>query len=509
MNGMNRFRFLCLVAVLLCFFGGTLSARAMEPLPKNPALGAVFDAIKTPAGSDINTRARFLWKNDEAWYVRWAMLESAKKTIDTTYFIVENDVFGWSFLGLLRKKAREGVKIRLMVDGRINRFTHKLGDSDELEELARFPNVQVKIYNSPAKALLPALLDLKKMFASNHDKIILIDGQLSIIGGRNIGKDYFAGKGEHKIVYRDSDIVMEGDYVSQQLKMAFDEEFAHLKNWLIKPDKFNFKDQTNKLDVAYRVMNRYLQGGGTFDYNSEKFPEGLKKYAELFTKEIANYKNISSYAGHQIWRGERKHPIKILDQHSCIGSRNDVAANMIKLIDASKYEILMQNSYVVLSDALTESLKRASARGVKIILHTNSGASTDAIFPQAFFMNDWVNLLRDCPTLRLIVARDASQRLHSKTFVFDGQYSVIGTYNLDPLSDNVNSEVIALVEGTSFGTMVRNRIYSDFAPGLEYKIEIDRDGQAKSLMGPEHHIDKKLLKKMNFLRKIQWLRPLI
>ena len=158
---------------------------------------------------------------------------------------------------------------------------------------------------------------------------------------------------------------------------------------------------------------------------------------------------------------------------------------------------------------LTEALKRASARGVKIILHTNSGASTDAIFPQAFFMNDWMQLMKDCPTLRLMVAKDASQRLHSKCFVFDGQYSVVGTYNLDPLSDNVNSEVVALVEGTDFGTMLRNRIYTDFAPCLEYKIEVGRDGKVNSLMGPEHHIDEKLLKKMNLLRKVQWLRPLI
>lgn len=485
------------------------AATAMEPLPPNPELKKVFDSIKTPAG-DINTRVRYLPRNDEAWYTRWAMVESARKTIDTTYFIVENDVFGWSYLGLLRKKAREGVSIRLMIDGRINRFTHKLGDSDELEELARFPNVQIKLYNSPAKALLPMLTDLKKMFASNHDKIILIDGRLGIIGGRNIGKDYFVGKGEHSIVYRDSDILMEGAHVAKQLKQAFDEEFANLRNWLIKPDRFNWKDQTTKLDIAYRVMNRYLQGRGT--WNPEQMGDlssDLKKHVKLFSDEIVKYKNLSSYAGHQLWQGERSYPVKILDQHSCIGPRNDVADNLLRLIDASRHEILLQNSYVVLSDGLTKALMRAAARGVKIILHTNSGASTDAIFPQAFFMNDWMKLLKDCPNMRLIVAKDASQRLHSKCFVFDGQYTVVGTYNLDPLSDNVNSELVALVESPAFGTQVRSRIYTDFAPGLEYKIQIDRDGKVTSLMGPEHHIDEKLLKKMNMLRKIQWLRPLI
>lgn len=500
---------LVLVVLGLAIFGSVTTASAMDPLPFNPQLKQVFDGITTPKGNLV-TKVRYIWENDDAWYTRWAMLDQAKKTIDTTYFIMENDVFGWSFLGFLRKKAREGVKIRLMIDGRINRFTHKLGDSDELEELARFPNVQVKLYNSPAKALLPALLDLKKMFASNHDKILLIDGQLVMIGGRNIGKDYFVGKGEHKIVYRDSDILMAGEHVCRQLKLAFDEEFAHVRNWLIKPDLINFKDQTTKLDIAYRVMNRYIQGQGLFappataDLSSE-----LKKHLARFSDEVKNYKNLSGYAGHDLWNGERSYPVKILDQHSCIGTRNDVAANLIRLIDASRHEVLMQNSYVVLSDALTKALQRASARGVKIVLHTNSGASTDAIFPQAFFMNDWVDLMRTCPTLRLVVARDQSQRLHSKCFVFDGQYAVVGTYNLDPLSDNVNSEVVALVQSSAFATTVRNRIYQDFAPGLDYKITRNPDGTAVSAMGPEHHIDPKLLKKMNFLCKIQWLRPLI
>ena len=497
-------RFLVLFLVLAVV--GT--AAAMQPLPQNPQLDKVFEGIKTPRG-DITTKIRYIWKNDEAWYVRWAMLESAKKTIDTTYFIVSDDIFGWSCLGLLRKKAKAGIKIRLMIDGRINRFTHKLHDSDELEELARFPNVEIKLYNSPAKALLPAFKNLKNIFASNHDKIILIDGKTAIIGGRNIGADYFAGKGEYKIVYRDSDILMEGDHVCRQLKTAFDEEFGNLRNWKIKPDRFNLVDQTTRLDIAYRVMNRYHQGEGVYDPSKIELSKKLKAHLKTFSEDIVRFKNITSYASHQLWRGERAYPVKILDQHSCVGVRNDVAANMIRLIDACKYEVLMQNSYVVLSDALTKALIRASARGVKIILHTNSGASTDAIFPQAFFMNDWVQLLKDCPTMRLIVGKDASQRLHSKCFVFDGQCSIVGTYNLDPLSDNINSEVVALIKSPVFGTRLRNRIYTDFAPCLEYKIKILPDGTAVSVMGPEHHVDKKFLKKMNLLRKLQWLRPLI
>ena len=90
--------------------------------------------------------------------------------------------------------------------------------------------------------------------------------------------------------------------------------------------------------------------------------------------------------------------------------------------------------------------RRASARGVKIIFHSNSGASTDSLFPQAFLMNDWKKMLAEMPTCRIFVAPSENERLHSKTFVIDSQITIVGSYNMDPLSQNSNSEVVAVID---------------------------------------------------------------
>lgn len=479
-----------------------------EGLPLNPEIQKVFNALQTPPG-DTSTKVRYLWKNDEAWYTRWKMLESAKQTIDCTYFIVDKDVFGEAFLGHLAKKAREGIKIRLMVDGRIFRSGYMKGMPDKFQELAGCPNVEIKLYNAVSKALLPMFLDLKKMFASNHDKIIIIDGHLSIIGGRNIGPDYFAGKGEYPIVYRDTDVVMEGQHVAGQLKKAFEDEWVCLKNAFVKPDMFNFNNQAARLDLAYRAMNQYMIGNGLMDPKKITMPDKLKEALQEINKDLSNYKNISSYASFDLWRGERKKPVKIIDKYSHLGNFNDITKALIQFIDASKHEIWIQNSYVVLTDEAEKALKRASDRGVKVLFHTNSGSSTDALVTQAFFMRDWQRILGTMKNSRILVAPSANERLHSKTFVFDRQISIIGSYNMDPLSEQVNSEVVAAINDQSFGTMVANRIVNDAKVHVEYKVKVEANGKITPLVGPEAHVDAETIKKMNMYCKFQWIRPLI
>ncbi|HNW33366.1 MAG TPA: hypothetical protein PKM25_00400, partial [Candidatus Ozemobacteraceae bacterium] len=96
------------LAVFAVIVASTWLWAGTPTLIPNDDLKAAFDSISIPKG-DINTKVRLLWRNDEAWYARWNMLESAKQTIDCTYYIVDKDIFGQSFLGLLCKKAREGV----------------------------------------------------------------------------------------------------------------------------------------------------------------------------------------------------------------------------------------------------------------------------------------------------------------------------------------------------------------------------------------------------------------
>jgi phosphatidylserine/phosphatidylglycerophosphate/cardiolipin synthase-like enzyme len=93
--------------------------------------------------------------------------------------------------------------------------------------------------------------------------------------------------------------------------------------------------------------------------------------------------------------------------------------------------------------------------------------------------------------------------------VFDRKVAVIGTYNMDPVSEQINSEVIAVTMSRPFATQVALRIMTDIKFSHEYKIKVERDGSVTTVFGPESHSDKKVIDRLNMLQKLQWLRPLI
>ncbi|HNX76761.1 MAG TPA: phosphatidylserine/phosphatidylglycerophosphate/cardiolipin synthase family protein [Candidatus Rifleibacterium sp.] len=506
----NNFRSVLFVGLMLCLLASAVFASTpYRPVPDNRSLSEIFSSVKVE-GRYEQTRVRLITTNNDAWYSRWKMIEDARDTIDCTYYIVDKDIFGQAFIGLLLKKARMGLKIRLMIDGRVYRMPYMSKMPDKIEELAAFPNVEIKLYNSVSKSLLSAFTDLKKVVASNHDKIIICDGYTTIIGGRNIGADYFAENGENDIVYNDADVVMQGEHVAQQLKKAFNDEWNYLKNSVVKADGINFKDQLAKVDLAYRVMSRYMQGRGLFAPEKLNLSKDLHEALLEMNKEVTSFKNITSFAAFDLFRGERLKPVKILDKHSYCGPLNGITPSLLKMIEACRSEVIIQNPYLVITPEVEAALKRASERGVKIFFHTNSADSTDSLFPQAFLMNDWERLLTDMPTARLFVAPSQNERLHAKIFVFDGLVTVVGSYNMDPLSEQVNSEVVAAIHDKPFAQMTRNRIFNLMKKNIiEYRLERDSEGRIVKRYGPEDHVKSETVKKMNRLRKLQWLRPLI
>ena len=200
--------------------------------------------------------------------------------------------------------------------------------------------------------------------------------------------------------------------------------------------------------------------------------------------------------------------MKILDKHSFRGQRNDITPNMVALIDAAEDYVMIQNPYVIMTQELMGALERATERGVKIILHTNSPASTDSLITQAFFLRDWWKLLRDLPTLEIWVFKD-ERKLHAKSFVIDDRITSIGTYNLDPMSQGINSEVMAVVDSPTFGRRNRLRIEKDIEESVQYLIKKDEMGMVQKVSGPEQHLEGMTGFLISVISKFGFLRPIV
>ena len=304
---------ICLLSVLfmITFIGISTSFSA----PKD--VNALFDSLKA-SNYDPQAMVRFIPYNVKAWFARWKILEDAKESIDITYFIVDKDMFGMSLLGMLMKKAKEGLKIRIMMDARGTKgFTHKLQGGDLLQELAKFDNVKINIFNPISKRLISAFKDIRTLTASDHDKIILVDDEYLITGGRNISKNYFVDPKDIPTVYRDSDVVIKSKIVAKQAKLAFEEEFKSGGTWKVTKDSLgNIDDIHHYLSLAYFAMGRYIRGRGLTKIDTQKMPKKYVSILQGYNKELSEYKHLTGYNTFKLSEGQHPAPVRILDKHS-------------------------------------------------------------------------------------------------------------------------------------------------------------------------------------------------
>ncbi|MGM0598880.1 MAG: phospholipase D-like domain-containing protein [Candidatus Rifleibacteriota bacterium] len=450
-----------------------------------PPVNVTFDRFKPATGYASGTAdVRLVYNNNDAWYARWKLLQEARHSIDIQYFIVDKDIFGMSMLGALLKKAKEGVKIRLMLDSRgTKQLTRKLMGQDLLQELTEMPNCKVKVFNPVHTNLLTGLMDIRKIMASNHDKIFIVDKEFAMVGGRNISKDYFVGPVDHPEGYRDCDVVIRDAEVARQLDFAFDEEFAKLKTFPISEELWgNIDVMTAELNAAYDAMYSHI-----LNEKLRVSPNVKKDYlnsAKEYLIELSPYKNMRDFSGFRLMSNSVEAPAKIIDKHSLGGPRDDITDEMVKYIDGCRKEVLIQNPYVVLTDRIFAALQRAGRRDVSVKIHTNSPYSTDSLATQAMFYADWKKALSEIPNCHIYVYY-GKRKLHAKNWVFDGKIGIVGTYNLDYMSEQINSEVVAAVKSGEFAGELRNEIYKDINDSKEYKVSIDDEGKIDAVFGPD------------------------
>ncbi|HNY13297.1 MAG TPA: phospholipase D-like domain-containing protein, partial [Candidatus Wallbacteria bacterium] len=238
---------------------------------------------------------------------------------------------------------------------------------------------------------------------------------------------------------------------------------------------------------------------------------GIVKDSSLkdVNEELSTYKRMINYRSFEPFKNSEIAPVKIFSKSSYQQENDEISDNIMAFMDASSDEIIIQNPYVVLTEKAKAAIKRASARGVKVIIHTNSPASDNQIMSQAFFLDDdWKQFMKDAPNVRIFVFAD-KMTLHAKVFVFDRVVSVVGTYNMDYISEQINCENVCVVKSAAFTNECRDRIMEDISISKEYKIGIDKNGKPYEIFGPGNFLkgNKKII--MEYLRKIKVLRPLI
>lgn len=486
--------------MLLWFF--TPGAQAAEPWPLIDA-----EIAQHPNLSGVYV----LERGQDALLTRAWLADSARTSIEVQYFIWSTDNIGILASAALLRAADRGVRVRVIVDDLL------IDAPDEsLLALARHPNIDIRIYNPQhsvgtplRKRLLNIATDFRGVNQRMHDKTFVVDGKVAIAGGRNMAGEYFDFN--HHYNFRDRDALVVGAVVAD-VQVSFERFWSS--------------------GLAISVEELY-DGLGLMQKNVSVDGQQIRKiYAELaqYANDPANFApemraSIATIANNFPRFGPALRwskvsfvsdvPGKNKNRYSLGGGGRSAAALAEALADA-QHDVRIQSPYLVLSDAALHLFKQLRQRGVAIRISTNSLASTDNLQAFSGYRNQRQALLdlgieiyefRPNPAIE----RDVMQRyqalqreapvfaLHAKTLVVDGKTVVIGTYNLDPRSENLNTEIGLLIRDSVIAQQVATAIETDMRPENSWNARTDN---------PDRHA---ALAKRSRVRLLQMLpiRPLL
>jgi putative cardiolipin synthase len=416
------------------------------------------------------------------------LFDHARQSIDIQYYSFAKDVTGLIATDHVVRAAERGVKIRILVDDAAARMY-----SYQLETLDSHQNIEVRVYNA---GLILGRLDRRiKHLAKNrnrllrrmHNKTLTIDGQLCIMGGRNIADEYFDYDRHYN--FRDRDLLLLGKGVDA-IKISYNKFWNH------------------ELTVLYSELSGKA---GKKWYNNAKDFERLHKRAERskeFPEEMRN--KIDLFAG-EIKAAQTSGELSWLDEISFISDKpgkNEERPereggisldSLTELFKRAEHEIIIQSPYFILSNTYRKMLKAAIDRGVKIRLLTNSLGSTDNFEAFSGYQKDRKEILEIgvsiwefkpdakvrykimIPERQTIYKYKPTFGFHSKTIIIDGKISVIGSYNFDPRSANYNTECISVLRSKVFSDHLLKYVEEEFLPENSWPItqECNPDHKAK------------------------------
>ncbi len=436
-----------IIGGLILIFLAVLTACAVKPLPK---LQQVESYAFSPPNAETKLAralARDLPQDStltgiitladplDAFVARSVLLNSAEESIDLQYYIWRPDTSGIMLFYDILNAAERGVRVRLLLDD-----NNTQGMDDLISVLDSHPNIEVRLFNpftNRKLRFLGYLIDLKRLNHRMHNKSFIVDGQAAIIGGRNIGDEYFAaGDG---MVFSDLDVIAIGHLVpqlSQDFDRYWNSVLAYPASQII--TKEYGSDYTAALDKLRRVKYRA---------DVETYQQALRG-SQLLDKMMHN--NVQWQWSDAILISDP--PSKALG----VWSEDDFYKPLVQALGKVEREIFFVSPYFVPTGAGVQFLESLVEEGIVVSVLTNAYEATDVPLVHAGYSHyrqglveagiDIYELKKSFadnipePSDRGLVGSSASS-LHAKTFVVDSERLFVGSLNLDPRSAKINTEM--------------------------------------------------------------------
>ena len=424
----------------------------------------------------------------DAMIARAWLSEYAERTIDVQYFIFSADNVGLIAADYLVRAADRGVRVRVLVDDVLVE-----ADATELLALDAHPNLEIRIYNPSVnvgknlpRKLFNVASDFRGINQRMHNKTFAVDGRIVITGGRNIADEYFDY--DHDYNFRDRDVLLLGG-VATQVQTVFEQFWDHPLSRpvgeLVRAARAD-SDNAARLEwlhqYACNPANYWPQVRERLNRIPAAF-EGLQASGELQWLDSVTY--VSDVPGKN-------------DGSQGLGGGGATLDALLDLVRHAHTSIAIQSPYLITTELGRSVFRDAVNRGVEVRILTNSLASTDNLEAFSGYQRDRETLLRT--GVRLFEFRpDAAERttimtgalaatldhpptfgLHAKSMVIDGRITVIGTFNLDPRSANLNTECITVIYSDRIAAGVLTGMEVEFRPENAWETTLSANPDARA-----------------------------
>ena len=490
---------------------------ACSSLPARPPLPptqAIADYAQTPLSTiaeqalpgDTRSGFRLLPYGPNSLAARIELAKLATRSLDVQYFLLLGDNTGLTMMRAMRDAAARGVRVRVLVDD-----LYTSGEDEDLLALASLPNVEVRLFNpfpggrgAWLTRFMASAWEFRRVDRRMHNKLFVADNAAAIAGGRNMADAYVMNAEGSNFI--DMDVLAIGPVV-RDFSRAFD---RYWNSELAYPAQSIASSPLGAAELQARLDRRIAAARppDTADPDADGRLKLAPDYPESVTPEVAAMLSVHlELARRQLGpvlaanarvlvdppekRGQDGRLLEAESDDAPPDIGGTVTDSVLRWLLGARQSVRMVSPYFVPNPNGMVYLERARQAGLKVVVATNSLASTDEPFAYAEYSRHTkamlamgVELSELSPSLsvkrkKLGLFGKRTGALHLKEAIRDDSQVFIGSMNLDPRSAWLNTEIGVIIESTEMA----HQLADLRDPASEYKLRLSADGRRVEWVG--------------------------
>lgn len=445
--------------------------------PALTPLGRKFDVAARK--HDGNSGFRIIPVGADGFLIRMQMINAATRTLDLQYFIFHQDNTGRLLTDAVLRAADRGVMVRVLIDDGEMR-----AEDAQVLALTAHPLIKIRIFNpfsyrghNPVLRSLDFITDAERLDYRMHNKLLVVDNTLALVGGRNIGDRYFQIDPDSQVA--DDDVFVAGP-LTQKLSETFDDYWN--SDMAIPVEALS----PEKTSLAALIQFR----GVLNERNSQLKTDGFDYVKRLASGEP--FAGIMSGAQPLIWAQAQvvcDSPDKKEVEEGQMGG-SLMQQPVEEAVLGVHSELLMITPYLIPGKDGMQIFKTLHQRKVRVRVLTNSLGSTPVLLAQAGFMHYQIPMLEEGIQLYEVrsllgntrgsgetkaISRYGNYSLHAKLYVFDRKKVFIGSMNFDQRSLHLNTEIGLIIDSPALAQQIAARFNEMVSPVNAYQLLLQPD----------------------------------